>query len=146
MSGRNKPQQGYSRNQTFDSSGPDVKIRGSASQILERYLGLARDASSSGDRVAAESYLQHAEHYYRILNSAGEQGGLRPYGPNGGMRSTPNNPLHPEDQLDANEMAGDEGGPGQNGGGNGGANGNDGADDNGGGTDPLIPPDGTTPN
>ncbi len=58
------------RNQSFDSNGPDVKVRGNAQQVVDKYLALARDASSSGDRIAAESYYQHAEHYFRILNSA----------------------------------------------------------------------------
>lgn len=55
------------RNQTYDSNGPDVRIRGNASQVYEKYLNLARDAAASGDRVLAESYYQHGEHYYRIL-------------------------------------------------------------------------------
>lgn len=55
------------RHQTFDSNGPDVRIRGNAWQVYEKYQALARDASSSGDRVTAESYSQHAEHYYRII-------------------------------------------------------------------------------
>jgi hypothetical protein len=55
----------------FDSNGPDVKIRGTATNIFERYCQLARDANSSGDRVAAENYLQHAEHYYRIMLAQG---------------------------------------------------------------------------
>ncbi len=54
-------------NKTLDSSGPDVKIRGSAAHICEKYQSLARDAHASGDRISAENYLQHAEHYYRIL-------------------------------------------------------------------------------
>lgn len=58
------------RVQTFDSNGPDVRIRGNAFQINEKYVTLARDAASSGDRVLAESYLQHAEHYQRMLNEA----------------------------------------------------------------------------
>src|SRR3546814_7755154 len=56
---------------TLVRSGPDVKIRGSASSIFERYCQLARDANASGDRVAAENYLQHAEHYYRIMLAQG---------------------------------------------------------------------------
>jgi hypothetical protein len=64
---------GYSRSQTFDSSGPDVKLRGSASQIFEKYLALARDATASGDRITAENYLQHAEHYYRLINANGSR-------------------------------------------------------------------------
>jgi hypothetical protein len=60
-------------NRTFDSSGPEIKIRGSAAHVYEKYLQLARDANSSGDRVMAENYLQHAEHYYRLLSAAQAQ-------------------------------------------------------------------------
>ena len=55
---------------SYDSSGPDVKIRGTAQNIAEKYMTLARDATSSGDRVMAENYLQHAEHYNRIIAAA----------------------------------------------------------------------------
>ncbi|RDJ09424.1 DUF4167 domain-containing protein [Rhizobium grahamii] len=58
---------------TYDSSGPDVKIRGTAQHIAEKYAQLARDAQSSGDRVIAENYLQHAEHYNRIIAAAQAQ-------------------------------------------------------------------------
>lgn len=58
---------------TYDSSGPDVKIRGTAQHIAEKYAQLARDAQGSGDRVMAENYLQHAEHYNRIIASAQAQ-------------------------------------------------------------------------
>ncbi len=58
---------GFNPNRTFDSSGPEVKIRGSAAHVYEKYLQLARDSNSSGDRVTAENYLQHAEHYFRIM-------------------------------------------------------------------------------
>lgn len=54
-------------NRSYDSNGPDVKVRGTASHIFEKYQQLARDAQSAGDRVAAENYLQHAEHYYRLM-------------------------------------------------------------------------------
>jgi hypothetical protein len=60
-----KPQNPLSRN--LESNGPDVKIRGTASHIAEKYAVLARDALSSGDMVAGERYLQHAEHYNRII-------------------------------------------------------------------------------
>ncbi len=60
------------RNQTYESSGPDVRIRGNAYQVHEKYLALARDAGASGDRVMAENYLQHAEHYYRIILAVNE--------------------------------------------------------------------------
>jgi hypothetical protein len=56
----------------YESNGPDVKIRGNASHIAEKYLQLARDAQSSGDPVAAENYYQHAEHYFRLIAAAQE--------------------------------------------------------------------------
>ena len=65
----------YGPNRTYDSNGPDVKVRGTATQVCDRYLALARDASSSGDRIKAEGYLQHAEHYYRVVHGDdGQQG------------------------------------------------------------------------
>ena len=65
----------------FESNGPDVKVRGNAAHIAEKYLQLARDAQSSGDSVMAENYLQHAEHYFRIVSSAQQaQNGQRPEG------------------------------------------------------------------
>ena len=57
------------RAQTFDSNGPDVRIRGNAYQVLEKYLQLARDATAAGDRIASENFYQHAEHYYRVINA-----------------------------------------------------------------------------
>lgn len=60
---------GNPRSQSFESNGPDVKVRGNAQQVVEKYLTLARDASSAGDRINAESYYQFAEHYYRIMNA-----------------------------------------------------------------------------
>ncbi|HEU0071946.1 MAG TPA: DUF4167 domain-containing protein [Alphaproteobacteria bacterium] len=100
---------GSNKNQTYDSSGPDIKVRGSASQVLEKYLALARDATAAGDRIAAENYFQHAEHYYRILSANqaaqaaqrqqnGQQGAApngQPNGPQGGggySRATPADP------------------------------------------------------
>ncbi len=70
--GRNrKPQNPLSRN--YESNGPDVKIRGNAGHIAEKYASLARDALSNGDTVMAENYLQHAEHYNRIVATAQAQ-------------------------------------------------------------------------
>ena len=60
------------RSQTFDSNGPNVKIRGNAYQVYERYLALAREAQSSGDRIASENFYQHAEHYFRVMSANGE--------------------------------------------------------------------------
>lgn len=61
---------GQSRTHTFDSNGPDGRVRGNARQVYEKYLTLARDATSAGDRIAAEAYYQHAEHYFRILSDS----------------------------------------------------------------------------
>jgi len=73
MRGRNSSNNprkgGGSRNQSYESNGPDVKVRGNAQQVVEKYLTLARDAMLSGDRIDAESYYQFAEHYYRIMNA-----------------------------------------------------------------------------
>ncbi len=56
------------RTQVYDSNGPDVRIRGTAHQVAEKYLALAKDSLSLGDRMIAENYFQHAEHYIRIIN------------------------------------------------------------------------------
>jgi Domain of unknown function (DUF4167) len=82
---------GFNPNRTYDSSGPEIKIRGSASHVYEKYLQLARDANSGGDRIMAENYLQHAEHYYRIMAAAAaqqaqyqaQQAAMNPQGPHG---------------------------------------------------------------
>ena len=57
-------------NRVFESAGPDGKVRGTPQQIIDKYQALARDAQVAGDRVAAESYLQHSEHYSRLLGEA----------------------------------------------------------------------------
>lgn len=69
--GGGKRHSGGGKNNSFESNGPEVKIRGSAQQVQEKYLTLARDAYSSGDRIASEAYFQYAEHYYRIINGDG---------------------------------------------------------------------------
>lgn len=58
---------------SYESNGPDVKVRGTAAHVAEKYMTLARDAQSSGDIVAAENYLQHAEHYNRMVMAAQAQ-------------------------------------------------------------------------
>ena len=68
--GRGNGRKPPSRNQSVDSSGPSIRIRGNAYQVLEKYLALARDASASGDRISAENYFQHAEHYFRVVNAS----------------------------------------------------------------------------
>ena len=62
-----------SKTRVFDSNGPDVRIRGTAWQVTEKYQALAKDAEASGNWVMAEGYYQHAEHYQRIINSFEEQ-------------------------------------------------------------------------
>lgn len=66
----NRPSGGNIVNRVFDSSGPDGKVRGTPQQIIDKYSQLHRDAQLSGDRVAAENYAQHAEHYLRLLSEA----------------------------------------------------------------------------
>ena len=77
MRGRNRGKGGHHHqnplSRVYESNGPDVKIRGTASHIAEKYVQLARDAQSSGDPVAAENYYQHAEHYFRLIAAAQEQ-------------------------------------------------------------------------
>jgi hypothetical protein len=76
MRGRNRKGGGHHQNplsRMYESNGQDVKIRGNASHIAEKYLQLARDAQSSGDTIASENYYQHAEHYFRLIAAAQEQ-------------------------------------------------------------------------
>jgi hypothetical protein len=70
MRGRNNRKGPNPLTRTYESNGPDVKIRGTVQHIAEKYLQLARDAQSSGDSIVAENYLQHAEHYFRIIAAA----------------------------------------------------------------------------
>ena len=87
----NKRQGGRS---SYDSNGPDGKVRGTAQQVLEKYQTLGRDATSAGDRVAAEAYFQFAEHYYRVVSAEG------------GMQ-LPRRDQHGDDVLE-NDTVGDE--------------------------------------
>ncbi len=100
---RNRPRKGGPNlaARTLDSNGPDIKIRGTPAHICKRYQGLARDAQAAGDRIRAENYLQHAEHYYRIVLAAqaaeqapppdGNAGAQQGFGPreNRGFRRPP---------------------------------------------------------
>jgi Domain of unknown function (DUF4167) len=89
------------RMQNFDSSGPSVKIRGNAYQVFERYIAMAREASSAGDRVAAENLYQHAEHYYRIMQANGD-------GQNNQMgQGRPMTPADNEMNMGGGDMDGD---------------------------------------
>ncbi len=71
--GRNNRKGPNPLTRSYESNGPDVKVRGTAAHVADKYMTLARDAQSSGDTVAAENYLQHAEHYYRIVMAAQAQ-------------------------------------------------------------------------
>ena len=115
--GGRKPQNALAR--SYESNGPDVKIRGTASHIAEKYMSLARDALASGDMVTAESYLQHAEHYNRIIMAAQQlepQGAAQPV-------ETPNssagrhNRWHSDLDEEGSEDETAEAGSGQSGGG-----------------------------
>lgn len=75
LRGRNRSKNANPLARSYESNGPDVKICGSALQVADKYAQLARDAQSASDRVMAENYFQHAEHYYRIVASAYEQNG-----------------------------------------------------------------------
>jgi len=73
MRGRNHRKNHNPLTRIYESNGPDVKIRGTASHVAEKYLQLARDAMASGDPIIAENYHQHAEHYFRLIAAAQEQ-------------------------------------------------------------------------
>ncbi|MDR3424702.1 MAG: DUF4167 domain-containing protein [Alphaproteobacteria bacterium] len=73
LSGGNRPRSAASlKHQSFDSNCGDLRVRGNAWQVYEKYQALARDATSGGDRVTAENYLQHAEHYFRVIEAINE--------------------------------------------------------------------------
>ena len=104
------------RNHVFDSNGPDLRIRGTAQQLFEKYLQLGRDATSSGDRVMAEAYFQHAEHYFRIINAMNQaqqqsqqhgQGGNGAHA-NGANGSAPQPAAHNGPRQDEPEDDGDD--------------------------------------
>jgi len=110
--GRGRNRKGQSPlTRSFESTGPDVKIRGTPAHIAEKYMTLARDATSSGDPVLAENYLQHAEHYNRIImafrdQQIGQGGEMM----NGGMGR--NRPYSPHDSMEPGDEYGDDDGDG----------------------------------
>ncbi|WP_349369583.1 DUF4167 domain-containing protein [Salinarimonas sp.] len=73
MRGRSRNKGPNPLTRSYESNGPDVKVRGTAQHVADKYSQLARDALASGDPVMAENYFQHAEHYYRIIAAAQEQ-------------------------------------------------------------------------
>ncbi len=82
------------RNHVFDSTGPEMRVRGTAQQLFDKYTQLARDAASGGDRVLGESYYQHAEHYFRIISAINQAQGL-PTPPQGGQAAEEGESLAP---------------------------------------------------
>jgi hypothetical protein len=116
--GQNKRMRGRNRRghnpltRVYESNGPDVKIRGTAHHIAEKYLQLARDAQTSGDPVAGEGYLQHAEHYFRLIATAQAQ-----FAPQQHQQHNPNQPQQPyqrpdmESRDDFEDDGDDAGGP-----------------------------------
>lgn len=90
---------------SFESNGPDVKVRGTPAHIAEKYISLARDAQSSGDPVLAENYLQHAEHYNRIILAYREQNM-----PQGGDTGNGHHRMRPPGEtIDGEEFGDDDG-------------------------------------
>lgn len=89
---------------TFESNGPEGKVRGNATQVYEKYLSLAREAVSSGNRVMAETFFQHAEHYYRVLNDSTDPR------PEGAPAAQPGGPERAGDGQGARRNGGYEGG------------------------------------
>jgi hypothetical protein len=101
-------------NRVFDSSGPDGKVRGTPAQLIEKYQFLARDAQLSNDRVAAENFLQHAEHYTRLLAEANrelaaeQESRQQSYAPNGSQNGQPRERGQGEYRADYRDERGDE--------------------------------------
>ena len=87
---------GNSRNQRSGGKGPAV--RGNARQIMEKYLTLAREASTSGDRIVAEGYFQHAEHYFRVMTASGRDSDEREHRPQPQPVNVEDQPVNVEDQ------------------------------------------------
>ena len=94
--GRRQPN---SLNRSYDSNGPDVRVRGTATQVYEKYQVLARDAQLSGDRVGSENYMQHAEHYYRILLAS------QPARPVESATDANDDGLSDDDEIEANGVS-----------------------------------------
>ena len=97
----NRGREPNTMNRSYDSHGPDVRIRGTAQHLAEKYLQLARDAHTGNDPVAAENFLQHAEHYFRLIAAVqAVQIGRQ----NGGVQAPGES--DPEDLDDGNDFGG----------------------------------------
>jgi hypothetical protein len=120
---RPAPQQNINR--AYDSNGPAGKLRGTAAQLVEKYVSLARDARVGRDRVLVENFLQHAEHYQRIMNEIMIAQGLEPEAVDDDDQGSYDD--QPDDRANGNVRQGNGNGNGQgsyngNGNGNGGGN------------------------
>ncbi len=115
--GRGRKPGGHNQpNRTLESTGPDGKVRGPAAQIYEKYQQLSRDAASYGDRVMVENFLQHAEHYYRVMRAmapaqAPQNFSERHYQDNGYEGADEGGPEHEAGGHDDGAGAGEEGQP-----------------------------------
>jgi Domain of unknown function (DUF4167) len=111
MRGRNRNRGHNPLTRVYESNGPEVKVRGTAHHIAEKYVQLARDAQASGDPIAAEGYLQHAEHYFRLIAAAQAQFAQQnPHQPQQPPYQRPD--MDPRDEFEEGEGEGDEAAPG----------------------------------
>ena len=96
------PNRPPNRNQIFDSSGPDVRVRGNAHQVFDKYQALAREAAASGDRIMAEAYWQYADHYFRMIQTMGGfvQRNNQGWGEGRGRPAAAGNPQQQQGQPD----------------------------------------------
>src|SRR5262245_45903526 len=92
------PNRPPNRNQIFDSSGPDVRVRGNAHQVFDKYQALAREAAASGDRIMSEAYWQYADHYFRMIQSMGGFGQRNNQGWGEGTGEEGSSPQQPQGQ------------------------------------------------
>ena len=117
--GRNNGRRGGvpNKNQTFESSGPEshIRIRGNASQVHEKYMSLARDAMNAGERILAENFYQHAEHYYRVVASMNETSQQPSDQPNNGQAASADASGEEWKNGGANAQPNGAGGQGRNG-------------------------------
>ena len=111
MRGRNRNRGHNPLTRVYESNGPDVKVRGTAHHIAEKYVQLARDAQSSGDPVTAEGYLQYAEHYFRLIAAAQAQFAQQnPHQPQQPPYQRPD--MDGRDEFEDGDGEGDEAAPG----------------------------------
>jgi len=108
MRGRNRNRGHNPLTRVYESNGPEVKVRGTAHHIAEKYVQLARDAQASGDPITAEGYLQHAEHYFRLIAAAQAQ--FAQQNPHQQQQPYQRPDMDPRDEFEDGEGEGDEAG------------------------------------